>query len=252
MTTDGNRQKYESAKVVSLYEARSELQASEAYLFARYLEPELSILDLGVGGGRTTLHLAKSARRYVGADYSSAMVGACRRRFPEHEFRQCDATDMAMFGDAEFDTVVFSFNGIDVIRTDLDRAGCLAEISRVLTPGGLFIFSSHNARILAIWPEFADAKLHQVLWRTVRALGKSVSVALRTIGSGAYVKGEGYLRDPVHGGMDHYVSTPEMMLPQLARAGFTLLECVAGPSPSIPLRVFTPWYYYACRKGTNS
>lgn len=248
MTTDGNRQKYESDKVVSLYEARSELQPAELHLFSRHLKAGLRILDMGVGGGRTTPHLAKSARRYVGADYSSAMVDACRRRFPENDFRQCDATDMAMFSDAEFDAVVFSFNGIDVIRTDADRARCLTETARVLEPGGVFVFSSHNARQLAVWPQLTNAKPHQALFRSVRAFGKSVGVALRTIKSGAYAKGEGYLNDPVHGGMYHYVSTPQTMLPQLVRAGFTVLECVAGPSPSIPARAFTPWYYYACRK----
>jgi ubiquinone/menaquinone biosynthesis C-methylase UbiE len=62
----------------------------------------MAILDRAVGGGRTTPYLAKAARRYVGADY----VEVCRPRFPDQEFRHCDATDMAPFGDEEFDAVV--------------------------------------------------------------------------------------------------------------------------------------------------
>jgi hypothetical protein len=60
--------------------------------------------------------------------------------------------------------------------------------------------------------------------------------------------GQGYIHDPVHGGMDHYVSTPETMAPQLRQAGLDILEQVAGPSPDVRSPYFVPWHYYACRK----
>ena len=38
----------------------------------------MAILDLGVGGGRTTPHLSSIAARYVGADYAAEMVARCQ------------------------------------------------------------------------------------------------------------------------------------------------------------------------------
>lgn len=247
MSTDGNLEKYNAPEVVAYYARLTGLQPCEEYLFARYLTPGMAILDMGVGGGRTTPYLSCQAGRYVGADYSKAMVDTCRRMWPDLEFHHCDATDMTQFVEGEFDAVVFSFNGIDVIGSDEDRARCLAETARVLKPGGIFIFSSHNARVVGIWPKLKGARGHQILWRILRSLVKSPSIAMRMMGSGAYTTGEGYVRDPVHGGMRHYVSTPETIAPQLAQAGLTILEAVGGHFPEVRAHALTPWHYYVCR-----
>lgn len=248
MQADTNLLKYESDEVVSYYECQHELQPAEAWLFERYAQPGHAILDIGVGGGRTTPYLAKDAQRYVGVDYSQRMVESCRARFPELEFHHCDATDMVQFADCEFDLVVFSFNGIDVIGSDEARMRCLQEIARVLDPGGIFIFSSHNAKVLGTLPTFDGAKPYQMAWRILRSFGKSAQLAFNSIRSSAFAKGEGYILDPVHGGMRHYVSTPQTMEPQLRRVGFEVVECVAGPSQRVHSSWFTPWHYYVCRK----
>jgi ubiquinone/menaquinone biosynthesis C-methylase UbiE len=107
------------------------------------------VLDIGVGGGRTTLHLAKKAKAYVGVDYSSEMIDACQKRFEQSctnaEFRVCDVRDLTEFVDGEFDFTLFSFNGIDAIPR-LDRMKAFSEIRRVTRPGGYFAFSTHNIR----------------------------------------------------------------------------------------------------------
>lgn len=248
MQADTNQIKYEKGEIVSFYEKQTHLQPAESHLFSRYIPPGLAILDMGVGGGRTTPYLAKSARRYVGADYSQGMVDSCRARFPSIEFHLCDATNMAPFADGEFDVVVFSFNGIDVIESDEGRQRCLLETARVLRPGGVFIFSSHNAKVLGVIPFLKGARPYQMAWRTLRAVGKSIQLISRALCGGLLVRGEGYIRDPVHGGMDHYVSTPQAMAPQLLQAGFVVVERVAGPLPEVRSNWFTPWHYYACRK----
>lgn len=248
MQADANNIKYESDEVVSYYARQRQLQPAESWLFARHVRPGLAILDIGVGGGRTTPYLARDARRYVGADYSQPMVETCRARFPALEFYHCDATDMTQFADGEFEVVVFSFNGIDVIGSDEARRCCFQETARVLQPGGTFIFSSHNARVLGVLPTLVGARPHQIVWRAVRAVGKTAQLILRALRSSAFAVGEGYIRDPEHGGMFHYVSTPQTMEPQLHRAGFEVLERVAGPSPQICSSWFTQWHYYACRK----
>ena len=248
MRSDINRQKYETNEIVSYYERQRDLQPCEAYLFEKYLRPGLVILDIGVGGGRTTPHLANEAARYVGADYSEGMVEACRRRFPGIDFRHCDATDMSQFYDCEFDAVVFSFNGIDVIRTNEARARCIAETARVLKPGGVFIFSSHNARAFGVWPQLFDAVGFKIPWRIVRSVFKSVAVSARTLRSGAFRSGQGFVLDPVHGGMRHYVSVPDTIRPQIEAASLAIVEIVGGHYPHVTAKTLTPWYYYTCIK----
>ena len=245
---DRNLQRFESKEVVSHYAEQNDLQPCEAYLFERYLKPGLIILDIGVGGGRTTPYLAKNAARYVGTDYSKAMVEACHQRFPGLDFLQCDATDMAEFEDGSFDAVVFSFNGIDYIPTNERREQCLAEIARVLKRGGIFIFSSHNARMIGCRPLFAGATPYQVMWRSLLSIYKTSVIIPKLLYSGSYIRGEGYIRDPVHGTLHTYVSTPRAFAPQLNRAGLDLEEAVGGPYLSVRPHALAKWFYYACRK----
>jgi ubiquinone/menaquinone biosynthesis C-methylase UbiE len=101
------------------------------------------MLDLGVGGGRTTAHFAALAGSYLGVDYSEEMVRACTVRFPHLRFMQADARAMPQCADASFDFVLFSYNGIDYVE-ETGRQRVLDEVRRVLSPHGSFAFSTHN------------------------------------------------------------------------------------------------------------
>jgi SAM-dependent methyltransferase len=101
------------------------------------------VLDLGVGGGRTVGLLALLTDHYVGVDYSPGMVAACQARYPDKDFRVVDARDMSMFEDGSFEFVFFSYNGIDTVD-DQDRKKVYAEIHRILTEDGIFVFSTLN------------------------------------------------------------------------------------------------------------
>jgi len=170
-----NRARYGQAEVVAHYASAKGLQPCERYVFDRYLSPGSAVLDLGVGGGRTTPFLSSVAGRYVGVDYSQAMVMACKSKWPQLDFRWGDATDLGEFSSGEFDASVFSFNGIDYIDSNQARQRCFSEVARVLRPGGLFVFSSHNARQLGVWPLQERAKAYKVAWRVVRAAGRSLT-----------------------------------------------------------------------------
>lgn len=248
MATNTNRKRYEDPQVVDQYIDHKELQNCEVYLFNRYLHHGTAILDIGVGGGRTTSYLAKLARRYVGIDYSQPMIDACRNKFPGLEFYCADASDLRRFSDGEFDAAVFSFNGIDVINTDVGRTRCLTEIARTLKAGGILIFSSHNAKALAVAPSLSSARGMKILSRIARAVIASPGIAFRSVTSGSFFSGQGYASDPVDGGLILYMSTPETLTPQLESAGLSLLESVGSHYPAVTSRFLTPWIYYACQK----
>jgi SAM-dependent methyltransferase len=146
-----NRALWEDRNVAEKYARLEGFLPFEEGLFARFIPADCSVLDIGVGAGRTTGLLARRVRRYVGIDYSAEMVDRCRRRFPSMDIRRADARDLSAFTDGEFAAVLFSYNGIDYLYPDAARHQCLTEIQRVLAPGGKFVFSCHNSQ--AVLPE---------------------------------------------------------------------------------------------------
>ncbi|HMI89133.1 MAG TPA: class I SAM-dependent methyltransferase [Polyangiaceae bacterium] len=104
-----------------------------------------SLLDLGVGAGRTVPLLRALSADYTAIDYTPELVIACRERYPGARVLHGDARDLSSFPAETFKLVVFSFNGIDAVNTD-DRRKVLREVHRVLQRGGVFLFSAHNKR----------------------------------------------------------------------------------------------------------
>lgn len=142
-----NQLTFADPSTVDFYVHAGTLQPPEATI-AQLLAPELprsTMLDLGVGGGRTTAYFAPRVDRYVGVDYVEEMVTACRRRFAHEEYviQSGDARDLRAFTPEQFDLTLFSHNGLDCVSHE-DRIRVLSEVQRVTRPGGYFCFSSHN------------------------------------------------------------------------------------------------------------
>lgn len=137
---------YHAPGVARYYRSRA-LDAAEMMALLAY-QPAFAgrrVLDLGVGTGRTTAFLAPLASRYVALDFSPLMIDALRVRFPGVSALIGDMRDLAAFEDAGQDFVLASCNLIDAVGHD-DRLRVFSEVRRVLRPGGLFMFSSHNRR----------------------------------------------------------------------------------------------------------
>ncbi|MCD4669444.1 MAG: class I SAM-dependent methyltransferase [Actinomycetia bacterium] len=137
---------YNSESISRDYAARDYLEPAERTVL-EMLGPELpgmDMLDMGVGGGRTTKYFAPLAGNYTGADYAVAMVDICLDKYGnDYYFLNCDVRDMKELPDNSYDFVLFSFNGIDSF-SHKDRMAALDEAYRVLRPDGYFCFSSHN------------------------------------------------------------------------------------------------------------
>jgi len=268
LTRDPNLDTYNSPELTSYYSSLNYLTPCERLLFDECLSPGMAILDLGVGGGRTTPYLSSLAGRYVGADYAAEMISACQKKFPHLEFENVDAADLSIFATSSFDAVVMAFNGIDSLFPDESRYQAFREIHRVLNPKGILIFSSHNVRSIFVRPSWNPLRLaglaekivgsNSVLYRPLlsilttlrvvvafwQATARSlVRIALR-LPTRAFWVGEGYLIDAAHGGMRIHLSTPETAERELNRFGFRLLRVLGDDYPQVSRPYVTDWYYY--------
>jgi SAM-dependent methyltransferase len=127
------------------YASLANLSIAERAIF-QSLGPRIAgkrLLDIGVGGGRTTAFMLELSRDYTAIDYCEGFVDVVKAKFGLNSVYCCDVRDMSRFADEAFDFVLFSFNGLDYVSHE-GRLKALAEINRVLRRDGLFVFSSHN------------------------------------------------------------------------------------------------------------
>ena len=267
-----NLHTYDGVEVAAHYAALNYLTACERVLFESYIPPGSAILDLGVGGGRTTRYLANRASRYIGVDYAAAMVKVCQTKFPELEFLVADAANLADISDASFDVVVFAFNGIDYVLPEQSRQSCFAHIHRVLKIGGRLIFSSHNARAVLTIPRWNQARLQRIAHRfsigskvlhwlllgiltplraaaaVFGAIGATLRRLLKRIPSRMFWRGEGVLLDPAHGGLLTHYCIPRRVIRDLNALHFRPEQILGDDYPDPSHSYSTDWYYYVFTK----
>jgi ubiquinone/menaquinone biosynthesis C-methylase UbiE len=146
------------------------------------------MLDIGIGGGRTTYHFASLTKEYVGIDCSDNMVKACGERFANASnvsFLTCDARRMKLFEDDCFDFVLFSANGINTLDHEA-RMEALGEIRRVCKKEGVFCFSSLNLNGIGKFFSFTEGvselfSVHGYFHlKTLMALSEKMATAFLT------------------------------------------------------------------------
>jgi SAM-dependent methyltransferase len=271
-SSDTNLQIYNAPQVAAHYAALDYLTPCERLLFETYIPTQSDVLDLGVGGGRTTAFLAQRAKKYIGVDYAPAMIEACRSRFSGIEFVVGNAADLSAFPDNSFDAVVFAFNGIDYLLPEPARRKCFEHIRRILRPGAAVIFSSHNPRAVvarvrgnperlrAIAERFSagsemlraglTASLISARW--MLSLGQSIWATLkrafRRLPTRMFWRGEGTLMDPSHGGLLTHYWTPDQVVAELTDIGFRLVRVLGDDYPERSHAYATDWYYYVFAK----
>jgi len=107
------------------------------------LLPRLSgdVLELCVGSGMLTEHVAPGYRTYIGLDLSGTLLATLRRKMPDLTLVQGNAEDLC-FRDASFD-VVFVFAGFHHLP---HYAQAIAQASRVLRPNGALVCLEPSSR----------------------------------------------------------------------------------------------------------
>ncbi len=146
------------------------LWESEKLFFRRHLPVEGLLLDLGCGAGRTTFALrGLGYGKIVGLDLTPVLVreamGHAARSGVSIPFRVGDACCLP-FPDRTFAGCLFSFNGLMGIPRRAERVRALAEVRRVLAPGGVFVFTTHDRDAAVEWR--AEWEAERGRWREGR------------------------------------------------------------------------------------
>jgi SAM-dependent methyltransferase len=140
-----NLRTMDSAAAVAAYSGSQSLTRAEQASLDRVRQEarDKPILDLGVGAGRTINALREVSRDYLAIDNSEAMLAAARRRYPDVRLEHADARDLGLLRDGTIFLAMFSCNGIGMVGHE-DRLRIMRAVFRVLQPGGVFLFSTHN------------------------------------------------------------------------------------------------------------
>ena len=136
--------------------AASYARANDSGLFNRYYaRPAMialagdvhghRVLDAGCGSGPLADDLRAKGALVAGFDSSPAMLELARQRLGEGaDLRVADLSQPLPYADGEFDDVVVSL----VLHYLQDWSAPLAELRRVLKPGGRLLLSVNHPRIL--------------------------------------------------------------------------------------------------------
>jgi len=99
------------------------------------------VLEVCVGSGLLTEHVAAGPRSYIGLDLSGTLLAALRRKMPGLALVQGNAEELS-FRDGTFDAV-FVFAGLHHLP---QYRRSIAQAFKVLRPGGLFVCLEPSSR----------------------------------------------------------------------------------------------------------
>lgn len=127
------------------------------------------VIDCGMGPGRLLVELERRGWSVAGVDVSGEMVARARERLPKAAGQLLQASVESLpFASESFDAAVST--GVLEYVESVPRA--LAEVVRVLRPGGLLVVGMPNPRALhTVWR-------HRVLYPAVRAIKARLEIGL--------------------------------------------------------------------------
>ncbi len=110
------------------------------YLAMPYVKGQL--LELGCGEGRGVELLKPLAESYLALDKIQEVIDNLKEKYPEVAFEQAVFPPFNSIKENSFDSIV-SFQVIEHVKND---HGFLAEIHRVLKPGGIAVLTTPNIK----------------------------------------------------------------------------------------------------------
>ncbi|MEM6333973.1 MAG: class I SAM-dependent methyltransferase [Planctomycetota bacterium] len=111
---------------------------------------QLTLLDLGAGGGHLALHLHQAGHTVTAVDLAEPMLEQCRALVPgietlRDDMRTARLIDAANNQPRTFDAVLLT-DAIDYMTTPQDAAAAIATVAHHLRPGGLALIAPTYTR----------------------------------------------------------------------------------------------------------
>jgi SAM-dependent methyltransferase len=184
-----------------------------------------AVLDVPCGFGRHSVPLGRAGYRVVGADRSQALLEEARRRAAGARWPKLVRGDYRElpFADGSFDAALNLFTSLGYLG-DAEDERALAEIGRVLRPGGrLVVETMHRDLLMEIfteqtWQLVGEGRL--LLEQRTFDPASGITQTTQTL-----IGGEG---DRESRTFSVRVYTATELLAMLARVGFTDARCYGG------------------------
>jgi len=235
----------DSNKTQEWYIKKSEsgLWGSEEILIKKYFNQKSSILDIGCGTGRTTIHLHNLGYNVIGTDISPMMIKNAKKiaklKNLEIKYEIGDATNLN-YKNSSFDNILFSFNGWSQIPGQSNRIRAFEKIYRTLRPGGFFIFTSHLRKMRGFRIFWIQK------WINIHILKRiGFDIKENEFGDYFYIEGNGDKYFP-----KQYIHFPHLkdVKRQIAKVGFDLTFFARGNTISTKTTREDPPMFFVCKK----
>jgi len=181
-------------------------------LVERHFPRRARVADIGGGPGRYTVELAQRGDRVTLVDLSDAQVALARTKLEERglaaEALLCgDARDLSRLETASFNAALV-LGPLYHLRERADRDRVLAEVSRILAPGGVAIVAWLNA------------------WGVLRVGLTDFPSRFRDLDFVRGMLGEGAFPGEALGFTEAFLTTPPQADAELRAAGFEVLDWI--------------------------
>jgi SAM-dependent methyltransferase len=131
--------------------------------------PVTTVVDLGCGCGRVLRHLLDERWDLHGCDVNDELVGWCADHLPGVHVNVTTPGPPLPFDDASVD-YVYAFS-VFTHFTALEQRAWLAELARIVRPGGVVLLSTHGAAFVDLLP--TDAQREQFAAGEIVVLDRS-------------------------------------------------------------------------------
>jgi ubiquinone/menaquinone biosynthesis C-methylase UbiE len=155
--------------------AGNELDGSVITAAVDRMAADARVVDVGCGPGQMAAFLAERGRRAVGVDLAPAMLRLARQRHPGLPLVHGDLLRLPL-RPGRLDGVVAWYSLHNLPRALLPDA--LAELRRVLRPGGMLLIATHGGRAEDYFEQRWDGRVEQVVL-TYYELGELIGVVGR-------------------------------------------------------------------------
>jgi len=237
-----NRRFWSRGTELAFYDSR-DLRPVEVVLLVRHRDALSGrVLELGSGAGRLTSYLVGIASELHAVDVSAAMLDRCKANAPGAITHLGDLRDLSAFADASFGAIVAPYNVVDVLD-DRERGALLDDLRRLLTNGGLLVFSTHNRAaaddIRPPWALPGGGPRARLRW--LRTLRQATANHRRLARQEVDAPDHAIRNDSAHDyALLHYYIDRDAQQRQLEAHGLELLECLelggrlVGPGERAP------------------